>query len=136
MAINVKSLTAHKVDVRYKFTDGTSLIHDSKRYYIGSKAPENEVKITGRGDDVTYTFIDRGSEPDKYTWSVTLGSGRSARTTWYTGSSLPRVYDRFSNSTRSEWTEWNGKGSSKVTHTKSAEKTTDFIRKEKLGRRR
>ena len=45
MAIRVKTLSTHKVDVKYHFTDGTRLIHDSKRYYIGSKSPENEVKI-------------------------------------------------------------------------------------------
>ena len=134
MAITVRSLNTHKVDVRYRFSDGEKLIHDSKRYYIGSVKPENQVHIESRGDDVTYTFIDRGSEPDKYTWSVTLGSGRSARTTWYTGSSLPRVYDRFSNSIRSEWTIWDDKGMG--THTKTPRQTTDFIRKEKLGRRR
>ena len=133
MAIRIKSLVTHKKeDVRYHFTDGTKLIHDSKRYYIGHKASENEVTIEGRGDNISFKYKDRGSEPDRYTWSVTLGR----RTTWHTGASLPRIYDRGSNSERTQWTEWNAKGSSKVSHTKSAVQTKEFIKKEKKSGRR
>ena len=68
MAIRVKALSTHKVDVKYHFTDGTRLIHDSKRYYIGSKAPENEVDIdlqyvSKDSPIVGYKFKNRGSEP-------------------------------------------------------------------------
>jgi len=133
MAISIKSLTTwKKEDVRYHFTDGNKLIHDSKRYYIGSKAPENEVRIKSRGDDVSYQYIARGSEPHKYTWSVT--NIKLGGTVWYTGSSLPGVYDRFSNSIRSEWTIWDDKGTG--THSKSAIQTDKFIKKEKKAGRR
>ena len=68
MAIRVRSLNTHKVDVRYHFSDGSKLIHDSKRYYIGSKAPENEVDIdlqyvSKDSPIVGYKFKNRGSEP-------------------------------------------------------------------------
>ena len=68
MPIEVKSLTTHKIDVKYHFSDGTRLIHDSKRYYIGKKAPENEVDINlqyiSRAEPIVkYKFRNRGSEP-------------------------------------------------------------------------
>ena len=135
MAIRIKSLSTRKrQDVRYHFTDGTKLIHNSKRYYIGHKSPENEVTISGRGDNITFKYKDRGSEPDRYTWSVTVGSGKLARTTWYTGASLPRTYDRGSNSERTQWTKWDDNGTGN--HIKLAVKTKEFIEKEiKAGRK-
>ena len=63
MAIRVRSLNTHKVDVRYHFSDGSKLIHDSKRYYIGSVKPENQVHIESRGEEIVYKFVDRGEEP-------------------------------------------------------------------------
>ena len=69
MAIRVKALSTHKVDVKYHFTDGTRLIHDSGRYYIESKDPTNEVLVdktkftNGGNENVSYKYRNRGSEP-------------------------------------------------------------------------
>ena len=137
MAIRLKRVTTwKKEDVKYHFTDGNKIIHDSKKYYLNKVSPANEVSIRyGSSDNIQYKFKDRGSEPDSYTWSVTLGSGKAARTTWYTGSSLPRVYDRFSNSERTQWTEWNDKGDGTY-HTKSPEKTEKYLKRERIAGRK
>ena len=68
MAIRIRKLTTwKKQDVKYHFSDGTRLIHDSKKYYIGHKAPENEVDIDytnfKTNNTIAYKFKDRGSEP-------------------------------------------------------------------------
>ena len=70
MAIRVKRVsTWKKQDVKYHFSDGTKLIHDSKRYYIDYKAPENEVDIDytnfKTNNTIGYKFKDRGSEPPR-----------------------------------------------------------------------
>ena len=68
MAIRVKRITTwKKQDVKYHFTDGTRLIHDSKKYNINFKSPENEVDIDytnfKTNNTIGYKFKDRGSEP-------------------------------------------------------------------------
>ena len=141
MAIKVKKLsTWKKQDVRYHFTDGTKLIHDSKKYYIGSKAPENEVDIDTlnfkKGNSVSYKFKDRGSEPSRYKATrkdgavVYSSSNRTAR---------PLGYGLWVE--QNEWAVWNAKGVSvneggtSTTHTKSPERNEKFIKREsKLGR--
>ena len=131
MAISIKSLsTWKKEDVRYHFTDGNKLIHDSKRYYIGSKAPENEVRIKSRGDDVSYQYIARGSEPNRYKatrakdGAVVYSSSNTAR--------RPAGYGLWIE--QNDWVVWNAKGTG--THTKSAIQTDKFIKKEKRAGRR
>ena len=61
--VKVKSLKTYRTDVKYEFSDGVKLIHDSGRYYIRKKAWENEVRIKSYGDDISYQFVNRGREP-------------------------------------------------------------------------
>ena len=135
MGIKVKKLsTWKKQDVRYHFTDGTKLIHDSKKYYIGSKAPENEVDIDTlnftTGNSVSYRFKDRGREPMRY--KATRAKDGAVMYSSSNRTARPLGYGLWVE--RNDWVVWDAKGDG-TTHTKSPERTEKFIKREKrLGR--
>ena len=142
MAINVRSISTHKKqDVRYHFSDGTKLIHDSKKYYIGSKAPENEIDIDTlnfkKGNSVAYKFKDRGSEPNRY--KATRAKDGAVVYSSSNTAARPLGYGLWVE--QNDWVVWDAKGVSvnergtSTTHTKSPIRTQKFIKREsKLGR--